>query len=89
MGLEMVDGDERLADRKRDPLGRHQPDNDPADQARSRGGRHAVEVPDGHPRLRKRPRDERIDNLDMGARRDFRHDAAEGRVSRDLAHHFV
>ena len=89
MRFEMVDGDERLADRERDSLSRHQSDNDPSDEAGPRGGCDAIKVPDGRPRVRKRPRDQRVDDLDMGARRDFRHDAAKGCVRRDLAHHFI
>ncbi len=89
MRLEMVDSEERLADRDRDPLGRHQPDQHASDQARSRRRRDAVEISRRHPRLRERARDQQVDDLDMGARRDLRHNPAVGRMSRNLTHHFV
>ena len=38
---------------------------------------------------RERAGDQQVDDLDMGAGRDLRHDAAERRVRGDLAHHFV
>ena len=44
MRLEVVDGDERLAARQRHALARHQPDKHAANEARTRRGRHAIEV---------------------------------------------
>ena len=44
MRLEVVDGDEGLAARQRHALARHQPDQHAADEARTRRGRHAIEV---------------------------------------------
>jgi hypothetical protein len=40
----MVDRDERLSDRKRDALSRHQADQNAADQARPGGRRYPVKV---------------------------------------------
>ncbi len=87
--LEMIDGEERLAGRQRDPLAGHQADQHAADQAGSRGGGDAVEVARAHPGAAQRADDEAVDDFDMGARRDLRHDAAIGRMGGDLAHHFV
>ena len=87
--LEVVDGDERLAARQRHALARHQPDQHAADEARTRRGRHAVEVLGRDFGPRERARDQEVDDLDMGARRNLRHDAAERRVRGDLAHQLV
>jgi len=89
MGLEMVDSDEGLPRRQRHALARHQSHQNAANQARSRRGRNPLEVPRLHSGAIERPDNQRIDDLDMGARRDLRHHPAEGRVRRDLAHHFV
>ena len=89
MRLEVVDGDERLAARQRHALARHQPDEHAANQARPSRGRDAVEVPGRDFGAGERASDEPVDDLDMGARRDLRHDAAEWGVRGDLAHHFV
>ena len=87
--LQMIDRDERLSGRQRNALPCHQSDQDPADEARTRRCGDAVEVLRRKARFGQRAADERVDDLDMGARGDLRHDAAEGGVSRDLTHHFV
>ena len=89
MRLEVIDGDERLAAGQRHPLARHQPDEHAADEARTRRRRNAIEILGRDFRPRERARDERVDDLDMGARRDLRHNAAERGVRGDLAHHLV
>ena len=89
MRLKVVDGDERLSARQRDALARHEADEDAANQARTCGGRHAVQILGRDLGPLERARDEQVDDLDMGARRNLRHDAAEWRVRRDLAHHLV
>ena len=87
--LEVVDGDEGLAARQRHALGGHQPDKDAADEARTCRSRHSIEVLGRDLGPRERARDEQVDNLDMGARRNLRHNSAEWRVRGDLAHDFV
>ena len=87
--LEVVHGDEGLAARQRHALARHQPDKDAADKARSCRGGDSVEVLGGDLGSPERARDQQIDDLDMGAGRDLRHNAAERRVRGDLAHHLV
>ena len=89
MRLQVVDRNERLAARERHALARHQPDEQAANEARPRGGRHAVEILGRDAGPPERAGDEQIDDLDMGARRNLGHDSAEGRVRRDLAHHLV
>jgi hypothetical protein len=87
--LEVIDGEERLARGKRDPLAGHQADQHAADQAGPCRRGDAVEVARAHVGAAQRPGDQRVDDFDMGARRDLRHDAAIGRMRGDLAHHFV
>ena len=89
MRLKVVDGDEGLAARQRHALARHQPDEHAADEARTRRGRHAVQVPGRDFGPLERAGDEQVDDLDMGARRNLGHDAAERRMRGDLAHHLV
>ena len=90
MRLEMVDGEERLAGRQRHALAGHQADQHAADQARAGRRGDAVELrPRLRPAVRERASDQPVDDLDMGARGDLRHDAAIGRVGGDLAHHLV
>ena len=67
----------------------NQPDKHTADEARTRRGRHSVEILGRDFGPRERARDQQVDDLDMGARRDLRHDAAEWRVRGDLAHQLV
>ncbi len=87
--LEVIDGDEGLAARERHPLARHQADENAADEARTRRGRHAIEILGRDFGPRERAGDKRVDDLDMGARRNLGHNAPERRVRGDLAHHFV
>jgi hypothetical protein len=87
--LEVVDGDERLAARQRHTLARHQPNKHAADESRTSRGRHAVEILGRDFGPRERARDQQVDDLDMGARRDLRDNSAERRVCGDLAHQLV
>ena len=87
--LEVVDGDERLAARQRHALARHQPNKHAADEARTGRGRHAVEILGRDFGPRERARDQEVDDLDMGARRNLRHNPAERRVRGDLTHQLV
>ena len=76
MGFEMIDRDERTGRRKGQSLGGGQADDDAADQAGSGRRRHAVELADRHFRALQGLGDDGVDGIDMGAGRDFRHDAA-------------
>ena len=87
--LEMVDGDQRLAGRQRDSFARHQADEHAADQSGSGRGGDAVEIARPDAGAFERASDQRVDDFDMGARGDFRHDAAISGMGRDLAHHLV
>ena len=90
MGLEVVDGHQRLAGDERDRLRGGEPDEDAADQARAGRGGDAVELGERcNPALRKRPGNQAVDHLHMGARRDFRHHAAIAGMLGDLAQHLV
>ena len=80
MRLEVVDRHQRLVGDHRDRLGGGQPDDDTADQARARGRRHAVDRADRKVGVRQRLGDDPVERLDMRARRDLRHHAAERRV---------
>ena len=87
--LEMIDRDQRLLADQRDGLGGGEPDDDAADQAGSGGGGDAVEAGEAHAGIRHRLGDDEVERLDMRARRDLRHDAAEGGVLVDLREHDV
>ena len=86
--LEMVHGDEGQPARERDGLPRGDADDQPADQPRPRRGGDAVDLVEAETSFGQRLGDENIEQLDMGARGDLRHDAAELGVERKLrAHH--
>ena len=87
--LEMVDRHQRLAGDQRDRLGGGQPHDHAADQAGPGGGGDAVEIGEAHARLLHRLRDDQVERLDVGARGDLRHHAAERRVLLDLRQHDV
>ncbi len=87
--LQVIHRDQRLVVGERDGLGRGQADNDAADQARPGRGGDAVERRERHLRLRHGLGDDGIERLDMGARRDLRHHAAEFGVLADLRQHDV
>src|SRR2546430_6833127 len=53
-----------------------EPDDDAADQARPRGGCHAIEHGKARIRLDHRARNDVVERLDVRARGDFRYDAA-------------
>ena len=86
--FEMVHGDEGQPARKRDRLARGNADDQPADQPRPSGCGDAVDAVEAETGFGQRLGDQDIEQLDMGARRDLRHDAAERGVQRKLrAHH--
>ena len=65
------------------------PDDHAADQPGPGGGGDAVEAGEAAPGLLHRLGDDQVERLDMGARRDLRHHAAEGGVLVDLRQHHV
>ena len=77
MPLQMVDGDQRLSGCHGDGLGRHQPDDDPADEAGACGGGHCVDVIEADAGFRHGFGHDPVQHGDMGAGGDFRHHAAE------------
>ena len=86
--LEMVHGDEGQPARERDGLPRGDADDQPADQPRPSGCGDAVDLVEAETGFGHRLGDENIEQLDMGARGDLRHDAAELGMQRKLrAHH--
>ncbi len=89
VGFEMIDGDEGLAAGQRQRLRHGEPDDDAADEAGTGGGGDAVEVGEPDAGVLQRAHDQPVEHLDMRARGDLRHDAAEGGVLGDLAHHLV
>ena len=82
MGLEVVDRHQRLVVDQRDRLGGGQADDHAADQAGPGGGGDAVDVVEGLAGLGHRLGDDAVERLDMGARGDLRHHAAERRRAR-------
>ena len=76
MGLEVIDGNERNAGRKRNRLGGHQPDDEAAGKAGAGGRGNAVEIGDGEAGLAQRGEGKAVKMADMGAGRDLRHHAA-------------
>ena len=75
--FEMIDRDERLVVGKRDGLGLGQADDDAADQAGPGGGGDAVERFERCPPSAMALAMIGVERVDMGARRDLRHHAAE------------
>jgi len=84
MPLQMVDRDQRLADRMRQRLAGDEADHDAADQAGAGGGGDRVDRIETQPGIGERATDERFERLDMRARGDFGDDAAERRMRRLL-----
>ena len=89
MAFEMVDRLQRLAGRGGQRLGRHQPDDQPADQAGAGRGGDGVDIGERDAGIVKRRLDDAVERLDMGARGDLGNDAAECRMLLDLAEHDV
>ena len=81
----MIDGEERHVVREGQRLGRHHAHHHAADQARPAGRGDAVEVVEVEPGLGQRVLDQPVDALEMGARGDLRHHAAEAAVLGQLA----
>ena len=89
MRLEVVDRDQRLAERRGQRLGRGQPDQHAADQPRPGGRGDGVDIAERQPGLRGGAGDDAVEMADMGARREFGHHAAIGGVLLELAAHDV
>ncbi len=80
MAFKVVYRQQGLVARHRQRLGRHQADDHPADQPRPGGGRHRIAIGQRHARLAQHPFHQRGEPFGMGARSDFGHHAAIGRV---------
>ena len=89
MAFEVVDRVERLAGGRGQRLRRHQPDDQPADQAGTGGGGDRIDIGEPDAGIGERRLDNAVERLDMGARRDLGNDAAERRMLLDLAEHDV
>ena len=87
--FEMVHGDEGQPARQGDGLGGGDADDQPADQARACRRGDAVDLLPAKARLGERLGDETIEQLNMGARRDLRHHAAELGMQRKLRPHQI
>ena len=87
--FEMVHGDEGQPARKGDGLAGGDADDQPADQPRPRRGGDAVDLVEAETSFGQRLGDQNIEQLDMGARGDLRHDAAELGVKRKLRAHRI
>ena len=78
MAFQVVDGEEGQGVDGGDRLRHHHADDHPADQPRPGGGGDAVEVRETEAGLRHGVRDQPVQVLEVGARRDLGHHAAEG-----------
>ena len=82
--MQMVDGDQRQALRPRERLRRGDADEQRADQPGPRRDGDRVDVGELDPGVAERLLDHRRDELEVAARRDLGHDAAEARVQLGL-----
>ena len=89
MRLEMVDRDQRRVVHHRDRLCGRQPDDHAADQAGARGGGDRRELRIADIGLLHRAIDDAVEQVDMGARGDLRHHAAEAGVLVGLRAHDI
>jgi hypothetical protein len=80
MPVQVVDRDERKAARPRERLCSGKADEQRADEPRALRDCDPVDVVERCARLRERFAHDGRDELEMPARRDLRHDAAEARV---------
>jgi len=85
MRFEMIDGEEGLVVGEGQRLGRHHPHHYTADQAGPAGGGNAVELGEIEAGDGQGVLDQPVDALEMGARGDFRHHAAEAAMLGQLA----
>ena len=87
--FQMIDRDQRLAADQSDRLGRGQSDDHAADQSGSGGRRDPVDRVKALAGVGHRLGDDAIERLDMRARGDLRHHAAEGGMLVDLREHDI
>ena len=80
MPLQVVDGRQRQPARGGEALGRRDADEQRADEPGSLGHGDERDVVEAAPRQAQRVLDDRVDELEVMARRDLRHDAAEAIV---------
>ncbi len=85
----MIDGDKRLCGGERQSLRRRKSDHHPTYKPRAGGRCHDVDVVEPDASGEERLDYDRVDFFDMGARGDFRHDAAIGPMLLELAEHDV
>src|SRR6476620_3446165 len=84
MSLEMVHSNKGEPARERDGLASRHPYDQTADQARTRRGRAAADFTQAKPSFGERFGNATIEQLDMRARGDLRHHAAELRMEGEL-----
>jgi hypothetical protein len=85
MAFEMIDGEEGLVVGEGQRLGRHHPHHHAADQARPAGRGDAVELGEIEAGGGQGILDQPVEALEMGARGDLRHHAAEAAMLGQLA----
>src|SRR5207237_7573876 len=78
--FEMVNRDKRLVGGPCDALRGHSADNQTANQTRARGGSYAINLCQCDVGRSERAVDYTIKVIEVGPRRDLRHDSAEGRM---------
>ena len=78
--FEVVNRDKRLVGGPCDPLRGHSADNQTADQTRACGGSYAINLGQCDAGLSERTVDDVIKVIEVGPRRDLRHDSAKGRM---------
>ena len=84
VGLQMIDGEKRLARRQRQRLAGDGADDQSADQARTARRGDGVDLVQRHARFIQRRRNDLVENFDVGAGGDFRHHAAVDLVCVEL-----
>ena len=87
--LEVIDCNQRSLADHRNGLCRRQAHDQAANQARPRGDGDPVQGGKRQARIRHGPGDDHVEGLDVGARGDLRHHAAERRMLVDLREHDV
>ena len=89
MGFEVIDGDQRLAERGGQRLGGGQPDQHAPDQAGAGRGGDGIDIAQRDAGLAAGLGDDVVEIAHMGARRQFGHDAAKGGVFIQLRAHDI
>ncbi len=87
MAFKVIDCDQRLVRRQRQPLADQQPDHHPADQPRAGGRGDGIDFANGDIGFVEHLADQAGEDFDMGAGGDFRHHAAERPVGVILPDH--